>query len=84
MITQQKQRVRTRHTENGSKPKEPKERLRPTSFAALPEEIERWTQAAKALDRSYAWYIRSRLLELDKRDEELAARAAEPADGKTA
>lgn len=56
--------------------------LRPVTFAALPEDIKRWKQAAAAEGRSFAWWIRDRLLSMDKRDQEMAARAIERADGR--
>lgn len=50
--------------------------LIPVSFMALPEEIKRWEEAAKRVDRTRSWWIRNRLLAMDSQDEEknLAAR----------
>lgn len=61
--------------------REPKNgRLVIVSFGAMPEDLDRWTRAAKAIDRSLAWYLRSRLLAADARDDEIVARASERQD----
>jgi hypothetical protein len=77
MITHPKKNTRAA---NVKKIADPKGRLRPISFAALPEEIQRWTRTAKAIDRSFAWWVRNRLLEFEKLEQEIAARATEQDD----
>jgi hypothetical protein len=57
--------------------------LRPVTFAALPEDIKRWKQAAATEGRSFAWWIRDRLLLMDKRDREMHVHASEQADGRS-
>jgi hypothetical protein len=42
----------------------------PVSFGAYPEELERWKKAAEEADRPLAWWIRSRLLAMDARDDQ--------------
>jgi hypothetical protein len=60
--------------------------LVPVTFAALPEDINRWKKAAAAEGRSFAWWIRDRLLSMDKatekRDQEILVHA-EQADGRS-
>lgn len=45
----------------------PKLALRPVSFAAYPEEIDRWRKAADAANRTFAWWIRNLLLNAEGR-----------------
>jgi hypothetical protein len=50
----------------------------PVSFGAYRDKIERWTKAAKALDRPLGWYIRMRLEAMDALDDQRAAQAPAP------
>lgn len=65
MNTQLKRPARAgRSKSNGAR----KSTVRPVSFAALPEEIERWKKAAEADRRTLAAWIRNRLIERDAQD----------------
>jgi hypothetical protein len=54
------------------------------SIGAYPDEIERWKAKAAADNRPLSVWIRMRLMECDARDEELAVRASESRDGRSA
>jgi hypothetical protein len=47
----------------------------PISFGAYRDKIERWTKAAKAIDRPLGWYIRMRLEAMDALDDQRATQA---------
>jgi hypothetical protein len=54
-----------------------KDKQFPVSFGAYRDKIERWTKAAKAIDRPLGWYIRMRLEAMDALDDQRAAQAAQ-------
>lgn len=46
---------------------------KPISFGAYPDQLERWTKAAKAMDRPLGWWIRYRLEQMDTLDQQALA-----------
>jgi len=59
-------------------------RLKPVSFMAAPEEIERWRVTAKKADRKLSWWIRRRLLDMEEREQDNLVRTVEHVEGVSA
>lgn len=72
--------AQTRKKKTSSIPKSDARLSRAVSFVATEEEYERWKQSAEKGSRTLSWWIRNRLLEMERIEQEFLARSMETAD----